>query len=106
VHRRLSQRGGVTTVCVPADMIADSGAMAVQYGNKAIMCNQLPAANASDAWLVNAFANFTNTFWGASFGSNCFYDTNCLINNPSQYVADCLYSSLGCASSVCTRLEM
>ncbi len=67
-----------------ADMIADSGAMAVQYGNKEAMCSQLPAASAPDSALTNAFANFTNIFWGASFGSGCFYDTNCLINNPSQ----------------------
>ncbi len=65
-------------------MIADSGAMAVQYGNKAIMCNQLPSASSTDEVLVNAFANFTNTFWGASFGSGCFYDTNCLRNDPAK----------------------
>ena len=67
-------------------MIADSGAMAVQYGNKAIMCNQLPPATAPADQLTRAFANFTNSFWGTAFGSNCFYDTNCLINNPSQCV--------------------
>ncbi len=71
-------------------MIADSGAMAVQYGNKAIMCDQLPAPTASDAVLTSAFANFTNSLWGADFGSNCFYDTNCLNNNPSQYVTGCI----------------
>ena len=74
-------------------MIADSGAMAVQYGSKEIMCGQLPSPSASDAVLTAAFANFTNRLWGSDFGSNCFYDTNCLINNPSQYVV-CGFISL------------
>ena len=32
----------------------------------------------SPSSLRDTFAHFTNTFWGASFGSGCFYSTKCL----------------------------
>jgi len=43
-------------------------------------------ANPSDPnSLMSTFANYTNSFWGSSFGGNCFYDTNCLMYNQSQW---------------------
>jgi len=67
-------------------MMADSAAMADQYGNKAALCNWMAQANMTDPnSLMQSFANFTNTFWGKDFGSNCFYDTNCLKNTPSKW---------------------
>jgi hypothetical protein len=65
-------------------MIADSAVMIVQYGNKAVLCDNIPAPTSPDATLQNWFANLTNTFWGADFGSSCFYDTNCLRDDPSK----------------------
>ena len=68
-------------------MLADSMAMADQYGSKSSLCATLtPVAGDSDEVLMQTFANFTNAFWGSDFGSSCFYDTACLAD-PSQYVA-------------------
>jgi hypothetical protein len=64
-------------------MVADSAAMAVQYGNKASLCDPLTAAFEAGGDLVTTFANITNAVWGESFGSDCFYDTNCLADSGS-----------------------
>lgn len=67
-------------------MMADSAAMADQYGHKDKLCAAMSTANPSDPnSLMVTFANFTNTFWGSSFGGNCFYDTTCLTYNQSQW---------------------
>eukprot|EP00051_Salpingoeca_urceolata_P009899 m.120335 g.120335 ORF g.120335 m.120335 type:complete len:93 (-) comp16500_c1_seq6:220-498(-) len=57
-------------------MLADSAAMADQYGHKADLCKALGAVGPTVDARVVGFANFTNTFWGKDFGSNCFYDTS------------------------------
>ena len=69
-------------------MLADSAAMADQYGNKFALCNTLAAmgSNPTDATKMETFANFTNTFWGPDFGSGCFYDSACLADK-TQYEA-------------------
>lgn len=69
-------------------MMADSAAMADQYGSKFAMCDQLAAMgkDASDATKMETFANFTNTFWGPDFGAGCFYDSSCLAD-PTRYEA-------------------
>eukprot|EP00898_Chlorokybus_atmophyticus_P003877 jgi/Chlat1/4490/Chrsp29S04427 len=71
-------------------MLADSAAMAIQYSQKATLCNYLEEhgaflRNATREILVTAFASFTNTFWGASFGKSCFYDTNCLMTDRKRW---------------------
>ena len=58
-------------------MVADSAAMAVQYGMKASLCDPLNDAYLSGGDLVATFANITNNVWGDSFASDCFYDSNC-----------------------------
>lgn len=68
-----------------AYMYADSATMMIQYGNKAVLCDNIPSPTSTNAVLTAWFANLTNTFWGADFGSNCFYDTNCLRDDPSQW---------------------
>ena len=60
--------------------------MLLQYGNKAVLCDNIPPPTASVDTLTFWFANLTNTFWGADFGSNCFYDTNCLRDDPTRSV--------------------
>lgn len=64
-------------------MTADSAAMAVQYGMKADLCTPLTEAAKHGGDLISTFANLTNQIWGDSFGSDCFYDTNCL-KDPAQ----------------------
>lgn len=64
-------------------MVADSMAMAVQYGNKANMCDVIVPAFIAGEDMITVFANFTNSFWGDSFGSDCFYDSICLQNDTS-----------------------
>lgn len=61
-------------------MIADSAAMADQYGSKGDLCDMAAAATAaeSNSTARSMFANFTSTFWGADFAHDCFYDTRCL----------------------------
>lgn len=67
-------------------MMADSAAMADQYGHKEKLCDAMSTANPSDPnSLMVTFANFTNSYWGSSFGGNCFYDTTCLTYNQSQW---------------------
>mmetsp|Transcript_64794 Transcript_64794/g.180048 ORF Transcript_64794/g.180048 Transcript_64794/m.180048 type:complete len:468 (-) Transcript_64794:401-1804(-) len=69
-------------------MLADSAAMADQYGSKFALCDTLGAmgSDATDATKMETFANFTNTYWGADFGSGCFYDSACLADK-SKYEA-------------------
>ena len=69
-----------------SDMVADSGAQAVQYGHRVMLCEYMTAAKNNGENLAKAFANLTTTLWGADFASNCFYDTECLINDPSRLV--------------------
>uniref|UniRef100_A0A7S3GB52 Uncharacterized protein n=2 Tax=Palpitomonas bilix TaxID=652834 RepID=A0A7S3GB52_9EUKA len=59
-------------------MIADSSAMAIQYGHKLDLCSSLKAARESGECIVKNFANYTADLWGAEFGGGCFYDTECL----------------------------
>eukprot|EP01130_Rhizamoeba_saxonica_P013485 TRINITY_DN5759_c0_g1_i1.p1 TRINITY_DN5759_c0_g1~~TRINITY_DN5759_c0_g1_i1.p1 ORF type:complete len:463 (-),score=67.25 TRINITY_DN5759_c0_g1_i1:26-1414(-) len=67
-------------------MIADSSAMAVQYGIKELFCDGLEQAKDTDVnILIQTYANLTIKIWGKDFGSSCFYDTNCLINNPNEW---------------------
>lgn len=59
-------------------MIADSSAMAVQYGHKNLLCDSMVDGDAQ--FLMSNFANFTIKYWGAGFPHDCFYDTSCLAN--------------------------
>lgn len=66
-------------------MLADSAAMAVQYGHKNVVCDHMTQALDRKLSLVEQFANFTNTYYGAEFGSGCFYDTTCLQNDKARW---------------------
>ncbi|OQR97863.1 serine protease family S28 [Achlya hypogyna] len=66
-------------------MLADSAAMAVQYGKKDQLCVPMIAAVQANASLPEAFANFTIKMYGSAFGSGCFYDTQCLKNETSRW---------------------
>ncbi|OQR81524.1 serine protease family S28, partial [Thraustotheca clavata] len=66
-------------------MIADSAAMAVQYGKKDKLCTPMVQAVRDKVSLPEAFANFTIEMYGKEFGSGCFYDTQCLKNDPSRW---------------------
>ncbi|TMW64699.1 hypothetical protein Poli38472_011579 [Pythium oligandrum] len=66
-------------------MVADAAAMAVQYGHKDVVCNHMTQALEQKLSLTEEFANFTIEMYGKDFGSGCFYDTTCLINNPSKW---------------------
>ncbi|CAH0473836.1 unnamed protein product [Peronospora belbahrii] len=59
-------------------MIADAAAMAVQYGHKDVVCGSMISAFVRNKSLIESFANFTIDMYGSSFGSSCFYDTECL----------------------------
>lgn len=67
-----------------AYMLADSAAMAVQYGGKEALCTAMKPSS-DDAVLRQQFADFTNSRWGTAFGSNCFYDTECLKGDPEHW---------------------
>jgi hypothetical protein len=82
-------------------MIADSAVMMIQYGNKEMLCGNIPPSTASRDVLTFWFANLTNSFWGTSFGSNCFYDTQCLRDDPSQYV-DAVFRVAAAATAAAT----
>lgn len=66
-------------------MIADAAAMAVQYGHKDIVCESMVGAFERNVSLVESFANFTIDMYGASFGSECFYDTKCLAHDQARW---------------------
>ena len=66
-------------------MLADSSAMAVQYGHKDTVCSAMTKAVSEGADLIAAFANFTTSLWGADFPSMCFYDTQCLTSSPDKW---------------------
>lgn len=66
-------------------MIADSAAMAVQYGHKNVLCDHMVRALDAKEPLPEAFANFTITMYGPDFGRGCFYDTACLVNDRSRW---------------------
>ncbi|KAF1335987.1 Serine protease family s28, partial [Globisporangium splendens] len=66
-------------------MIADSAAMAVQYGHKNVLCDHMVDTFEKKQSLTEQFANFTIQMYGKEFGSGCFYDTNCLANDRSRW---------------------
>lgn len=66
-------------------MVADSAAMAVQYGHKNVLCDHMIDAFEKQQSLTEQFANFTIQMYGKGFGSGCFYDTNCLIYDKSRW---------------------
>jgi pimeloyl-ACP methyl ester carboxylesterase len=69
-------------------MLADSAAMAVQYGHKNVLCDHMLGATTVGASLVDAFAQFTNDMYGRDFGDKCFYNTKCLTSEPSRWDDD------------------
>ena len=67
--------------------LGDSTATAVQYGNKALLCEALAPLYArrvrarravSDWEYAQAFANYTSHAWGPTFMSGCFYNSSCM----------------------------
>jgi hypothetical protein len=58
-------------------MLADSAAMGPQYGAKAALCAAMAGSAANP---IKAFADWTNTHYGPSFGASCYYSTECLSN--------------------------
>jgi len=69
-------------------MIADSAAMADQYGRKSMLCSALSkpytaSAKPSDTEIMKNFYTFTTNLWGKSFPSMCFYDSECLLNTTN-----------------------
>lgn len=70
-----------------AYMLADASAMADQYNHKDKLCEALagPGPHASDEARMTTFANFVNTFWGKSFASQCFYDTECTASDQKRW---------------------
>ena len=60
-------------------MLADSAAMACQYGSKSQLCNALTPLTDP----LSQFAAFTKDHYGPGFGSNCYYSTVCL-SSPSM----------------------
>lgn len=63
-------------------MVADSAAMAVQYGHKTVLCDTLTPLleNTPDEFAIaSAFADLTSELYGPDFGSGCFYNTTCLM---------------------------
>eukprot|EP00054_Salpingoeca_dolichothecata_P006158 m.37451 g.37451 ORF g.37451 m.37451 type:complete len:456 (+) comp16252_c0_seq1:44-1411(+) len=68
-------------------MIADSAAMADQYGSKKFLCDSILQGGSSPSpeALMSIFANFTKSLWGPDFGANCFYDTKCLQSDESKW---------------------
>ncbi|KAF0686724.1 Aste57867_21472 [Aphanomyces stellatus] len=66
-------------------MLADSAAMAVQYGMKDRLCTPMTEAVRANASLTHAFANFTKKQYGDAFGYGCFYDTGCLQTNVERW---------------------
>lgn len=66
-------------------MLADSAAMGPQYGFKDAMCAYLVTDAAAGTYLTGwpalvAFANWTAVHYGPTFGSSCYYSTECLSN--------------------------
>ncbi|CAK4084108.1 unnamed protein product [Aphanomyces euteiches] len=66
-------------------MLADSAAMAVQYGKKDKLCGPIVEAVQSNASLTHVFANFTISMYGPAFGYGCFYDTKCLQTDVARW---------------------
>merc|ERR1712173_453014 len=59
--------------------------MSIQYNHKTEFCAALAQMDDTDESAMVVFANWTNHHWGSSFGSNCFYDTECLKNDPKKW---------------------
>ncbi|GLD96981.1 hypothetical protein PINS_up005664 [Pythium insidiosum] len=66
-------------------MLADAAAMAVQYGRKNVVCDHMVQAVEQKRSLPEEFAKFVIDMYGADFGRGCFYDTECLKNDPSRW---------------------
>ncbi|RYG50408.1 hypothetical protein EON67_05330 [archaeon] len=62
-------------VCVRARVCVCARACSAQYGFKDEMCSYLVPQPAN---VLAAFANWTNTHYGATFGASCYYSTACL----------------------------
>ncbi len=61
-------------------MLADSAAMACQYGSKASLCAAMVPLSSDP---LAQFAAFTAAHYGPSFGASCYYSTACL-SDPSM----------------------
>lgn len=68
-------------------MVADSGAMAIQYNHKEDLCSTLIPAYQNGEAMDKVFADFTNSYWGPQFGASCFYDTNCFADPKEHSMA-------------------
>lgn len=56
-------------------MLADSAAMGPQYGAKDALCGYMVPQPADP---LAAFAQWTNTHYGPTFGASCYYSTVCM----------------------------
>lgn len=63
-------------------MLADAGAMGVQYDAKDFMCSYLVPQPID---ILSAFAEFVSVHYGPTFGDSCYYSTDCL-SDPTQYM--------------------
>lgn len=69
-------------------VVADSVAMADQYGHKEALCGALHGAVEPGgavepaAALMKATADLTTALWGPQFARGCFYNTSCLRHGP------------------------
>eukprot|EP01130_Rhizamoeba_saxonica_P000726 TRINITY_DN10659_c0_g1_i1.p1 TRINITY_DN10659_c0_g1~~TRINITY_DN10659_c0_g1_i1.p1 ORF type:complete len:464 (+),score=73.13 TRINITY_DN10659_c0_g1_i1:383-1774(+) len=67
-------------------MVADSSAMAIQYGHKDYLCDNLKLSNTGNITkLIVEYAHLTKELWGDDFGGSCFYDTNCLLSDREHW---------------------
>lgn len=66
-------------------MVADSGAMAIQYSGKSKICGTLVPAHKAGDDLAVVFANFTKSFWGENV--RCFGAAGCLTQSSSVQTA-------------------
>jgi len=66
-------------------MLADSAAMAAQYGYKKSLCTAMLKGDTKPQSLIDRFTEWTNTFWGPKYAGDCFYDTKCLISQPQKW---------------------
>jgi hypothetical protein len=72
-------------------MLADGSAMAVQYGSKNYLCDNIVPLSKTNPF--EQYASIIKTLWGVNFTSSCYYSTECLSNQAyAAQWADAGYS--------------
>eukprot|EP00331_Platyophrya_macrostoma_P013954 CAMPEP_0176430684 /NCGR_PEP_ID=MMETSP0127-20121128/14389_1 /TAXON_ID=938130 /ORGANISM="Platyophrya macrostoma, Strain WH" /LENGTH=474 /DNA_ID=CAMNT_0017812599 /DNA_START=60 /DNA_END=1481 /DNA_ORIENTATION=- len=81
-------------------MLADGSAMAVQYGSKNYLCDNIVPLSTTDPF--TQYSTIIKALWGETFTSSCYYSTACLSN--ASYSSQWAAAGYSWVYQCCTQL--